>query len=159
MNSSMQKKNGTHLHSLMLAECLWIPNCMWAQWCSGWCISAVATVTVGHLCWCRLLCVANWLLFITGKNVQLIVITMLRKKKHFVAVDLLCEIVLFISVLVSLEINRKDYFWSNLCICLSTYLDAYTDMNTKVYTSWKKMYSGHTVENFFCLLKTRFFHL
>ena len=82
MNYFMQKKNGTHLHSLMLAECLWKPNCMWAQWCSGWCISAVATVTVGHLCWCRLLCVANWLLFITGKNAQLIVITMLRKKKQ-----------------------------------------------------------------------------
>ena len=28
---------------------------MWAQWGSGWCISAVVTARLGHLHWCRLL--------------------------------------------------------------------------------------------------------
>jgi len=28
---------------------------VWAQWGGGRCVSAVVTVTVGHLCWCRFL--------------------------------------------------------------------------------------------------------
>ena len=31
---------------------------MWAQWSGGWCVSAEATVRVGHLCWCR--CLLAW---------------------------------------------------------------------------------------------------
>ena len=30
-------------------------QCMCVQWGSGWCISAVATATAGHLYWCRFL--------------------------------------------------------------------------------------------------------
>ena len=28
---------------------------VWAQWGSGWCVSTVVTVMVGHFCWCRFL--------------------------------------------------------------------------------------------------------
>jgi len=32
---------------------------MWAHWDSGWCVSAVATATVDHYCWCRYLWVRH----------------------------------------------------------------------------------------------------
>jgi len=41
-------KKGTHWHSLILVKCCWRPKWMWAQWSSGWCISAVVPVTVSH---------------------------------------------------------------------------------------------------------------
>ena len=52
LNSSMQKK----WHPLTFVNVCWIfmetKQWMWAQWGSGWCVSAVTT-TVGHLHWCR----------------------------------------------------------------------------------------------------------
>ena len=59
LNSSLQKK----CHSLtfinicqMLLE---TKQWMWAQWGSGWCVSAVATATVCLLHWCRFLWVGH----------------------------------------------------------------------------------------------------
>ena len=54
------------------------------------------------------------LLFITGKNAPIRAVTI---EKHFVAENLLQEIVTVLSVLVavSLETNRRHYFQSNLC--------------------------------------------
>ena len=94
---------------------------MWAQWGGGWCVSAVATVTWktnhvldGHadfhgcgscsllmkmrsewwwLCWKVVFC--SWG-FALSNSVT----------------------VLFASVVVSMEINRRQYFWSNLCTFL-----------------------------------------
>ena len=41
---------------LTLINAYWIlmetKQWVWAQWGSGWCISAVVTATVVHLCWC-----------------------------------------------------------------------------------------------------------
>ena len=55
LNSSMWKK----LHSLIFIDTRWMfmetKQWMWAQQGSGWCVSAVASVTVGHLHWCRFL--------------------------------------------------------------------------------------------------------
>ena len=52
LNSSMWKT----WHSLAFTDACWMflktKQWIWAQWGSGWCISAVATVTAGHLCWC-----------------------------------------------------------------------------------------------------------
>jgi len=63
-------------------------------------------------------------LFITGENAQLMVVTMLKK-----CVFLLYQIVfivLFLSVAVSMEISRRHYFQTNLCIfplrCSNLYL-------------------------------------
>ena len=54
LNSPVQKKNGTHWHSSMLAEHFReTEQWMWAQWGGRSCTSAVVTMAVGHLCWCR----------------------------------------------------------------------------------------------------------
>jgi len=41
------------------------------------------------------------------------------EKQCFVAENLLYQTVLlcFVSVVVSMEINRRHYFWSSLCVC------------------------------------------
>ena len=59
-------KRCTCWNSLMHTEHWWRPNVLTftKQWGSGWCISAVATVTMGHLC-----CADFYeLLFIAGKE-------------------------------------------------------------------------------------------
>ena len=54
-SSSTEKK----LHPLTFINTCWVfletKQWMWTQWGSGWCISVLAAVTVGHLCCCRLL--------------------------------------------------------------------------------------------------------
>jgi len=53
LNSSMWK---TSLPLSFIDACwmfMEIKQWKWAHRGSGWCLSAVATVTVGHLCWCR----------------------------------------------------------------------------------------------------------
>ena len=60
MNSSTQKK----WHPLTLIDTCWMfmetKQWMWAQWGGGWCISSVAIVTVGLLCWCMTVLVHCW---------------------------------------------------------------------------------------------------
>jgi len=55
LNSSMQKK----WHPVSFTDAYWmlVETNQWmsAQWGNRWCISAVLTVTVGHLCCCRFL--------------------------------------------------------------------------------------------------------
>ena len=60
-------------HPLTFTDSCWTfmetEHWMWAQWGSGCCVSAVVRVTVGHLCWYRLLWAQHvcscWLL---GRN-------------------------------------------------------------------------------------------
>jgi len=59
------------------------------------------------------------LLFIAGEYTQLIVVPVLKKKKKSVLKPknfTISVIMLFVSVVVPMEINRKHYFWSELCI-------------------------------------------
>jgi len=90
---------------------------MWAQWGSGWCVSAV--VTVGHLHWYRL----SWARH-AGSCSLLVKIhsywwwlcwKMVFCTREFALPD--SVIALFVSVVVSLEINRRHFFWSYLHIC------------------------------------------
>ena len=61
-----------HLMNMMETE-----QWLWAQWGSGWCVSAV---TVGHFWWCRFFASEESCrhLFIAGKNAHLMVMTMLK---------------------------------------------------------------------------------
>ena len=74
---------GKKWHPLGFVDTYWMfmetKQRMWAQWGSGWCISAMATATVGRFHWCRLLQEQHeGVLFITGKNAWLIVVTVLK---------------------------------------------------------------------------------
>ena len=111
------KKNGTYWHSLTLAECLWRPNSgcehseavggafqQWQQW--HW-ITSTDThfyeqgMQVLVHCWWK--CIAN------GSDYV--------EKQGFVAENLLYQrviVVLFVAVVVSKEINKMHYFWSNM---------------------------------------------
>ena len=91
LNSSMWKK----WHSLIFTDSCWIfletKQWMWAQWGSGWCVSAMVAATVVTFtdAACRLL-------FIIGKNTQLMVVTTL-KNSVFCSWDLRYQILLFFS--------------------------------------------------------------
>ena len=82
-------------HSLIITDSCWIfletKQWMWAQWGSGWCVSAVVAATVVTFtdAACRLL-------FIIGKNTQLMVVTTL-KNSVFCIWDLRYQILLFFS--------------------------------------------------------------
>ena len=83
LSSSTRKKKSTHWHSLMLAECLWKPNSgceypqvlgvalqQWWQWCerqASFCTAMQILISMA----CRLL-------LSSGKNAQLVVVTMLE---------------------------------------------------------------------------------
>ena len=79
LNFSMQKK----LHSLTFFDAWWTfmetKQWVWAQWGGEWCISTVATVTWNTLkVWTAmqiLMSMAYKLLFICGKNVKLMLVT------------------------------------------------------------------------------------
>lgn len=51
-------------------------------------------------------------LSIAGKNIELMVVTML--KKYSVAENVLQTTVLLVSVVISKEVNRRHYFQTNL---------------------------------------------
>ena len=111
-------------HLLTFTDACWIfqeiRQWMWAQWGGGCCVSAMATMTwktnlvpSGHadFCKCNIQAVVDhcW-------NAQLMVVTMLK--------IVLCSwefslsnsvLVLFVSIVVSMEINRRHYCRSNLC--------------------------------------------
>ena len=92
LNFSMQKKIepiDVHWHWRMFVK---TKQWMWAQWGSGWCVSAVATATVSHLGWCRSLWVWHagcWssLVKCTANGDHHV------EKLYFVAVNLLYQIV------------------------------------------------------------------
>lgn len=98
-------KNGTHCHSWTLAEHLWRPNS------GGWVVHFSSDDSRSPLLEQVFTSAACRLLFIAGENGGDHV------EKHFVAENLLQEIVTVLSVLVavSLETNRRHYFQSNLC--------------------------------------------
>ena len=76
---------------------------------SEWCISAVLTY-IGSPPLVQILSSTEYrILFITGENAQLIVVTTL--KKCFVAENFLYQVVslCFVSVVVSTEVNRRYY--------------------------------------------------
>ena len=126
-NSSMWKK----WHPLTFTDACWMfmetKQWMWAQWCSGWDISAMVTVTVGHLCWCRFLQVQH------AGSFPLLV-KMHRYWWWLCWKIVFCSwefslpssvIVLFLSVVDSMEINRRHYFQSNLQTLSVYYLSSF----------------------------------
>ena len=71
-------------HPLTFFDVCWMfletKQWVWALWGCGWCFSAVAAETVGHLQWWRLL--RAWhtsSCSSTGENAQLMLVTMLKK--------------------------------------------------------------------------------
>jgi len=103
----------------MLAECFWRPTsgCVHSEVVGG-VVSAVATVTVGHFHRCRF-----WQVWHTGSCSSLAKTHSwwwrLRCKIVFCSWNFVLSnsaIVLFVSVAVSMEINRRHYFWSVLCV-------------------------------------------
>ena len=85
---------------------------MWAQWGSGWCVSAVATA--GPLHWCRL----SWVQHARSSSL------LIKMHSEWGWKVVLCcwefalsnsTVVFLLSVVVSMgrKNNRKHYFWSN----------------------------------------------
>ena len=75
--------------------------------------SAVTTVTVGHLLVQIFMNATCRLLYITGENAELKVVTV---EKVFYSREFPLSntvIVLFVTVVVSMEINRRHYFQCN----------------------------------------------
>ena len=110
------EKNGAHWHSLMLAEYWWRPN-PWIVGVStvsrGWCISTV--VTVGHLCLCKLL----WAWHAGFCSLLAKMHRWWWRQRMFYSWEFAQSnsvIVDFISVVVSMEINGRHYFWSDLYV-------------------------------------------
>ena len=66
------RKNRTHICWTFMDTKQW----MWAQWSGRCCVSAVATATL----WMAIQTFTSWLLIITGGNILLMVVTMLKKK-------------------------------------------------------------------------------
>ena len=122
-------------HPLTFTAACWMlmrtKQWMWAQWGGGWCISAVVTATVDHLHWCRLLRAQH-----AGSCSSLVKINSYRWWLCWKIV--FCSwgfaqsssvIVLFVSVVVSMEINRSITFraiyahtekmWLNTAVCTS----------------------------------------
>ena len=117
VNSSIWKQ----WHTLTLISAYWMfletKHWMWAQWGGEWCISAV--VTVGHLCWCRLLCA--WHAASCSSVVKMhSEWWRLSWKRVFCTWEfalLNSAAVLFASVVVSIDIIWRHYFQSNLHSC------------------------------------------
>jgi len=112
LNSSVWKK----WHTLTFIGACWtlmeIKQWMWAQWGSGWSVSAVTTATVGHLCWYWFLREQH-----AGSCSSLVKKRWWLLKMVFCSWDLLYPIMFlqsFLSVTVSMDINRRHYFWSDL---------------------------------------------
>ena len=102
-----REKSFTHWHSSTFAECLWSPtsgcdhSVFQKWWQQQWVTSACVDFCDFNLLtliysWWK--CIANG-----GDHVE---------NKCSVAENLLCQIVLFVSVVVSMEINRMDLVFS-----------------------------------------------
>jgi len=116
LNSSMKNK----LYPLTFIHICWTfmenKQRMWVQWSGRWCISAVMTVTVIHLRWCRFLSVWH-----AGSCSSLTEIQSAWWWLHWKTVFCIWEfavsntaIVFFVRVVVSMKTNRWHYFWSNI---------------------------------------------
>ena len=109
------ENNGTHWHCRALME---TRQWMWAQWIDGWCISAVATRTMGHLHWCR---------FFTSGTVLVKLHSLwwwLCWEIEFCSWEFVLSnsvLLFFVSVIVSMEINRRRYFQRGLHISFPSY--------------------------------------
>ena len=117
LNSSMWKKKWP---PLTFIDSCWTlmetKQWMWAQWDGGWCISAL--VTADHFHWCRFLWVWH-----AGSCSSLVKMYSswwwLCWKIMFCSWECALSnsvILHFISVVVSVEINRRHYFQSNIHI-------------------------------------------
>ena len=114
-NSSVWKK----WHPLTYTDSCWplmeTKQSLLAQWGSGWCASASVTVTVCHLCW-------SWFLQVQNAGFCSSLVKMHSywwwlHGKVFCSWEFALStsiIVLFVSAVVSMEINRRRYFWSDL---------------------------------------------
>ena len=96
-------KHGTHWHSLMLAECFWRPN-------SGY-EHSEAVGGVFHQWWqrCESQAMTARLSHQKMKSISIVIC-----RWEFALTSSI--IVVFVSVVVSMEINRKHYFLSDLHI-------------------------------------------
>jgi len=112
LNSSMQKKNGFIDIYWWLRDVYGVKQWVWVQWGSGWCISSVSTMDDFHwcsmqalvLCWWK--CIAN-----SGDYVEETVFC----RWEFASSN--SGILPFVAIVISMEIKRRRYFWSNLCMC------------------------------------------
>ena len=109
-------KNGTHWHSLTFVYVYGDQAMGMSTVGGGGCVSAVSTATAGHLCYCRFLPAEH-----AGSCSSLV-------KMHsrwwwvcwkivFCSGELALSdsvIVLFLSIVISMEINRRRYFQSKL---------------------------------------------
>ena len=98
-------KNVTHWHSLTLAECLWRPNSRCEHSKSLNVAFQLGQIFMSTMC---------RLLFTSSKNAQQMVVMMFCSWEFALSNNV---IVLVATVVVSMEINRRHYFWSNPCIC------------------------------------------
>ena len=115
LNFSMWKK----LHPLAFTDTCWMfmrtKQWVWAQWGGRWCISAVATV--GHssgadFYGCTMQALVHWWQKWMADGVDC-------TEKECSAAELALSnsiILLFVSVVISMEINRRHYFWNNLYV-------------------------------------------
>jgi len=93
---------------------------LWAQWSGGCCVWEVVIETVGHLQWVQVFESEAYRLFvITGRNASLMVVAMLIIAFCSWEFSIWNSVVIFVSVVVSMEFNRRHYFWNGLCRFIS----------------------------------------
>ena len=138
LNCSLQKK----WYSPMFTGACWMlmetTQWMWAQWCCGWCFSTLATTTVGQLCWCR---------FSHARHAGSC--SSLAKVHHqwwlpcwkivfccWECAPSNTATVLFVSVVVSMEMNKRHYFQGDLCmcVCMSLSVSVHSCLFIDIYT-------------------------
>jgi len=105
---------GKRLLPLTLTDAAWMfmktKQWMLMQWGGGWCSGNSGSPALVQI----FLSMAWRLLFIAGENAQPVMVTMLIKPCSLEFALSNSVTVLFISVVVSMEINRRHYCWSNL---------------------------------------------
>ena len=112
-------------HPLTLNDACWtlMETKQWvgAQRGGEGCVAAVVTVTAVHLCWCRFLwlwhaaLVHQWQKCRAIGGDYAVLETIMFWSWDFALSS--SGIVLFVAVVVSMEINWRYYFWSDLCVC------------------------------------------
>ena len=133
----MKERCVTECHPLTFSDACWMfmetKQWMWAQWGGGWCISAEVIAAVGrfHL---------DWFLWTWHAGSCSLMVKM-HSYGWWLWKIVFCSwgfalssdvIVLFASVVVAMEINRRHYFWSDLRILLKFKWEYYSYMSSNI---------------------------